>query len=204
VIKLTDKSKEILKKITIAFLVAISMATFSSGGRGKSYSQEDELLSQKTRNEIYQLIENNEGIHFREICRKLDKKMGVVQYHISVLEKSGLIRAVKDGRYKCFFSLKNNVNVYKPQQELTFEQKRTREGLIAAMKRDTPKSIINHLIKEGKASHQTLAEICGVSPQAITFHCQRLSNINLIQPTKIGRQKFYILPQEIQKIIKFI
>jgi predicted transcriptional regulator len=130
--------------------------------------------------------------------------MGVVQYHISVLEKSNFIRSVKDGLYKCFFSLKNKAEVYKPQQDLTFEQKRTREGLIAAMKRDTPKCIINHLIQQGKASHQTLAEICGVSPQAITFHCQRLSNINLIQPTKIGRQKYYILSQEIQKIIKFL
>lgn len=150
------------------------------------------------------MIENNEGIHFREICRKMNKKMGVVQYHISVLQKCNLIRSVKDGRYKCFFSTKNNPNVYKPHQEMDIEQKRIREELITSMKRKTQKMIINQLIQEELIYHQQLAKLCNVSPQAITFHCQRLINMKIIESVQNGHQKYYKLSDRSRKIVKFL
>ena len=51
------------------------------------------------------------------------------------------------------------------------------------------------------ASHQTLSSIANVSPQAITFHTQRLANFNIIKAEKNGRQKFYSLTDVAQRII---
>ncbi|MBD3351160.1 MAG: winged helix-turn-helix transcriptional regulator [Candidatus Lokiarchaeota archaeon] len=203
VISLSQKSRKVVRNVTIAFLVAVSMATFPNSGRCQKDFSDDEVLSQKTRCDIYTLIEENEGIHFRQICRKLNKKMGVVQYHISVLEKNKYIHYIKDGRYKCFFATKPN-GTFKSHQTLPYEERQTREHIIAAMKRNTPNKIIRYLNENDEASHQELAEICKVSPQAITFHCQRLTELDLIGSKKVGRRKFYLLPEEIQKLMAYI
>jgi predicted transcriptional regulator len=203
-----DNKKKIIRDLALAVLVALSMATYGTRRYGKghvSYNDSEDILSQQTRNDIYKLIEQNEGSHFRKICRELDKKMGVVQYHLNVLEKNGLIRSVKDGRYKCFFATsKGSSTDYKPQQDLNPEQKQVREIVITAMKRDTPKKIIDHLRENQHGSHQDLARISEVSPQAITFHCQRLLELGIIGSDKMGRQKYYSLSPAVVAILKFI
>jgi predicted transcriptional regulator len=191
------------------FIVAMSMATFTGRNvRGSSgYLTEDDILSQKTRSDIYQIIDENEGMHFRKICREIDKKMGVVQYHISVLEKNGLIRSVKDGRYKCFFSTrkgKSDATEYRPDLALSNDDKKLRESVVTAIKRKTPKKIIDEIIEKDKISHQELAKICEVTPQAITFHCQRLEKTGIIASIKVGRQKYYTLGEGIRPLLEFI
>jgi predicted transcriptional regulator len=177
------------------------MASFS--GRSKySRNYKEDILSQETRNSIFELIKQNEGLHFRKICRMLDKKMGVVQYHVSVLEKSGMIRSIRDGRYKCFFasdSLKNrNLS---PEQRNPVEDQ-LRETIVTSMRRKTPQVLIKHLARNNEASHQALSDAAGVSPQAITFHTQRLQNFNIIESKKDGRQKFYSLTTVANRIVQ--
>ncbi|MHA1394150.1 MAG: winged helix-turn-helix transcriptional regulator [Promethearchaeota archaeon] len=199
------KKESILSRITIAFIIATSMAILQTNGKAqKSIFDSDEILSQKTRANIYNLIRNNEGIHFREICRQLNKKMGVIQYHISVLEKHNYIKSVKNGRYKCFFVIKNDIMEYEPTKYLSNPQKQIRQNLIVAIKCKTPQTIINYLHENKEASHKTLAQICSISPQAITFHCQRLEKMDIISSKRVGREKFYYLNEEVIEIFKYI
>ncbi len=196
-----------MRDLTLAVLVGLSMASFSSRKYARGYSDStDDILSQQTRQDIYNLIKQNEGSHFRMICRDLDKKIGVIQYHIGVLEKNGLIRSVKDGRYKCFFATNKGTNSleYQPTMDLDSDQRILRESLITSMKRETPKKIIKYILENGEASHQILAKISSVSPQAITFHCQKLQKINIIQSIKVGRQKFYSISNSLNEIMKYI
>jgi len=181
-------------------LALACMASF--GGTRRRYGRDvkkEDVLDQQTRNAIYELIRSNEGLHFRRICRALDKKMGVIQYHTSVLEKNGLIRAIRDGRYKCFFVQEQASNV-SPEDRPSEEEKALREIIIASLRRKTPKVLISHLAKEKSASHQTLSTVAEVSPQAITFHCSRLQQFNIITSQKEGRQKFYMLSESARKI----
>ncbi|MFX0065318.1 MAG: hypothetical protein ACFFC7_24370, partial [Candidatus Hermodarchaeota archaeon] len=47
---------------------------------------------------VYRAIELNPGIHFRKLCRELNRKTGVIQYHLQVLElKENRIRSHQDG-----------------------------------------------------------------------------------------------------------
>ncbi|MHA1821678.1 MAG: winged helix-turn-helix transcriptional regulator [Promethearchaeota archaeon] len=198
--------KKIFREFIVAFLITMSMATFSSRARSSHGYNSNDVLAQQTRHDIYKLIEENEGMHFRMICRKLDRKMGVVQYHISVLEKEGLIRSVKDGRYKCFFVTNKNRDplVYRPYTELNQEQKKVRQNMVTSMRRVTPSNILTNLATHSKVSHQELAKLCNVSPQAITFHCQKLSNMGLIDSIKEGRQKYYTLTDAAKEILPYI
>ena len=203
------KSKKFIRHLTIALLISMSMVTIS--GTGKKYSRSSygtsDVLTQSTRNAIYQNILANEGTHFRKICRDMDRKAGVVQYHISILEKTGLVKSIQNGRYKCFFVTskgRDPSKLFEKKDELTFDQKSMREKVIAATKRETPKKIISHLNKKPNSSHQEIAQICGVTPQAITFHCQRLGALQLIDSFKVGRQKFYLLTESVSEIMPYL
>ncbi|MHA1109911.1 MAG: winged helix-turn-helix transcriptional regulator [Promethearchaeota archaeon] len=203
------KSKKFIRHLTIALLISMSMVTIS--GTGKKYSRSaygtSDVLTQSTRNAIYKNIKQNEGTHFRKICRDMDRKAGVVQYHISILEKKGLIKSIQNGRYKCFFVTnkgRDPTKHFEKKDELSFEQRSMREKVIAATKRETPKKIISHLNTKPNSSHQEIAGICGVTPQAITFHCQRLEQNLLISSYKVGRQKFYILTESVTQIMPYL
>src|SRR6056297_694190 len=112
----------------------ISMASFRKANSKREVT-EDNVLNQRTRREIYELIRNNEGLHFRSICRNLGRKMGVVQYHVSVLEKHGLIRSVRDGRYKCFFADNSESISNGDSENIGKERKRLRETVITSLRR---------------------------------------------------------------------
>jgi len=187
------------KALIILLLTTTCMASYGSTRRRCRDFKKEDVLEQGTRNTIYELIEKNPGLHFRKICRILDKKMGVVQYHIGVLEKIGLVRAIRDGRYKCFFA-DNDVNNNVSPDDRDPEKQHLRETIITSLRRKTPKTLITYLATETIASHQSLSTIAKVSPQAITFHTQRLQSFGIIESQKEGRQKFYTLSPSARQI----
>ena len=173
------------------------MASYGGSRRYSKEYQKQELLDQPTRSSIYELIKKNPGLHFRAICRVLNKKMGVVQYHISVLENATLIRAVRDGRYKCFFATnQKNVN----PEDRNPERERLSDFIKTNLRKTTPSKLIIHLVREDEASHQKLSQVADVSPQAITFHTKRLAQFGIIESSKEGRQKFYRLSNPAREI----
>ncbi|MHA1775656.1 MAG: hypothetical protein DRO88_01420 [Promethearchaeia archaeon] len=191
------------KNVASTALLCLCLAGLASYGGtrrrfGRDFKKED-ILDQGTRSAIYETILKNPGLHFRRICRILDKKMGVVQYHVSVLEKNGMIRSIRDGRYKCFFAEENMENL-PPEERPSEEIAALRESIITSLRRKTPQLLITHLAKETVASHQTLSNVAQVSPQAITFHTQKLQKEGIIKSEKQGRQKFYSLSEQARKI----
>jgi predicted transcriptional regulator len=65
------------------------------------------LLNQSTRMQVYSFVEANPGVHFRGVCSGLSMSIGVAQYHLGVLTKTGLISFFQDGRYKRYFRSKS-------------------------------------------------------------------------------------------------
>lgn len=63
------------------------------------------MPTQKTvREEILELIDNNPGLHFREIQRRTGTAVGQVEYHLYQLEKMDKIVIKKDGKLRRYFS----------------------------------------------------------------------------------------------------
>lgn len=61
------------------------------------------LLDQPMRRRLVDLIANRPGIHASELCREAGEPWGTVQYHLSLLHKGELVRAVEAGRERRFF-----------------------------------------------------------------------------------------------------
>ena len=69
------------------------------------------------REKVLNFIENNPGVHFREIQRQTGTAVGQLEYHLYSLEKEGVIKGRKDGKFVRFFSLsasalQNNIFFY--------------------------------------------------------------------------------------------
>jgi len=146
-------------------------------------------LEQDSRLRIYNVIKENQGIHLREICRKLDKKMGVIQYHIHVLEKANLIDSLKEGRYRRFFIHNDNgVN---------------QKIVMCFLQRESSRKILEYLLfNEDKTSHGELAEFLGISSQAITWHMKKLEGKGVVTFEKCGKQKYYMLTDLFEDIVR--
>ena len=117
-----------------------------------------------TREQIFALIEEQPGIHFRDICRQLEKEIGVVQYHVYILKKFDLITSMRDGRYTRYF-VKDKLLDSIAQQ------------VVAAWLRPIEKTILTRFVENENKATIPIKEIvdeCEVTPQAITWHLARM------------------------------
>ncbi len=143
-----------------------------------------------TRELVYSTIERNPGIHFRELCRVLDKQTGVIQYHLRVLEREGCIVGHRDGRYLRFFAA-NGENDAQTQE------------IASMLRRDTTGAIIEVLQEsDTPVNHGDIADKLGITSQAVTWNIAKLREADMIKATKDGRQKFYELTDSALECLK--
>ena len=127
---------------------------------------------QPTRLQIYNYIKANPGVHFRGICDALGLSVGVVQYHLGVLEHAGKITAYNDGQSKRYFE----AGAYT----------KTDIELISLMRHQTTAKILTILAQNDSALHKDIASSLGISPQALSWQMNHLKKIGLVNAEKEG------------------
>ena len=137
-------------------------------------------LDQATRQQVYDVIEQNAGIHLRGICHLLNRQMGVIQYHVYVLESANLIHSIKDGRYKRFFIT---------TRPLSLE----RQTILSLLQRKTTAKVIHLLVQHNGngISRGLIAQELNFTIQAITWHLQKLMDANVISLLKTNGKNYY-------------
>ena len=146
------------------------------------------LLDQPTRLEINNFIKNNPGIHFRGICDGLELSVGVVQYHLGVLEQASLITSYADGQNKRYFENGNFTT-----KDMT---------LISLIRHETAAKILVILSQNESVFHKDIAHNLGVSSQALTWQMNQLKKTGFINAEKTGINVEYSLNDA--NTIKFI
>jgi len=129
-------------------------------------------LNQPTRIEINNFIKSNSGVHFRGICDSLGLSVGVVQYHLSVLERAGFITGYAYGQNKRYFEASVFTN--------------TDMKLISLVRHETTAKILTTLSQNSSAIHKDIARSLGVSSQALTWQMNQLKKTGLINAEKKG------------------
>ena len=155
------------------FLLSSGQA-FSAGSASFQWGSSDRASNQasanfSTRATILQYIVENPGVYLRETAEFLLLPVAVVEYHVSVLEKSGQVEDFQNGRYKRFFA----AGVYGDMQK----------KVISQMRQDTPSKILAALASNASAgnSHTQLAKSLGITSQALTWQIGRLKALGLVR-----------------------
>ncbi len=131
------------------------------------YGDQVNPLNLTSRASIYEFIESNPGTHMRNICSNLGISIGQVQYHLERLSDYELIESEKESKYKRFFV----------SRVFTEFEKR----VLAYLRKPNAEKIIKYTSFGDGCSHQELAELLGVSSQAVTWHVQRLTEDMIIE-----------------------
>ena len=134
-----------------------------------------------TRTQIYNYIEGNPGVQFRGICAALSLPVGLAQYHLGVLVKSGLVSFVRDGRYKRFFLSKK----FSRKEMLT----------ISLLRHKTARKILEALLNKKQLSHGELAREVSITSQALTWQMKRLGKTEFVLQTNEGLRTIYSLDE---------
>ncbi|MDR0373577.1 MAG: winged helix-turn-helix transcriptional regulator [Nitrososphaerota archaeon] len=153
------------------------------------HSNSSHPLEQPTRQEIYSFIKDNPGVHFRGICSALHLSIGMVQYHLTVLEHADLVVVYNDGQTKRYFE----------DKLFTVEEMR----LFSLMRHETTSKIITILAQNESVVHRDIAFALNVSSQAVTWQMNQLKKAELISSEKTGVNIKYTLndPDTLKKIL---
>ena len=177
---------------------------------------ENEILNLEIRNEIYNFILKNPGLHLREISRRKNIPLGSLRYHINTLIKYELIVTKKDQKY-CRYYIKNSVGKY-DKDIINILRHETTLRIILMLCLPGPghiyKGVENY--KKYAKKHSTYEkiyskkEIKGITNNwgnsdsfyinkhrtTIASNLYKLKDLGLIEEIKVGREKKYRLTDE--------
>ena len=153
-----------------------------------TFSNIGQLPVNSTRADIYTYIKDNPGVQFRGICSSLGISVGLAQYHLGVLVKSGLVSFIRDGRYKRFFASKN------------FSRKEML--MISLLRHKTARKILETLLNKKRLSHGELAGEVAITSQALTWQMHALEKTKLVQQTDEGMKTVYWLDETALSMLK--
>ncbi|MBZ5529387.1 MAG: winged helix-turn-helix transcriptional regulator [Acidobacteriia bacterium] len=156
---------------TLTFPSAINLAV--------PLAEKPPLPDNLTRNAILDFVSANPGVQFRAICSGLGLSVGVVQFHLAVLQKAGFVSYIRKGKFKRFFAA----------GKFTRKQMET----IATLRLSTVKNILKALLEGKRLSHHELSARVSISSQGLTWQMSRLRETGLIQETKNGLNVAYTL-----------
>ena len=141
-----------------------------------------------TRGEIMAYILVNPGVYLREMSEDLGLAMGVVQYHTWVLSKNGEIEECRTGRYRRFFGAAKYGEI-----------ERT---VISLLRQGTAGRILTLLSDGPPLTHMKLADLLGISSQALTWHMKRLESMGILEPSTLQGGRTYRLLEAVAQQVR--
>jgi len=141
-------------------------------------------MADDTRKRILDLIRESPGVHFREISRRLDIAMGVVEYHIHHLIKAEEIVARREGRYQRYYAEGKHGSAEKKA--------------LAYLRKGVPRSIIIHLMTHPGCRHRDIKEALDLTGSTLTFHLQNLVRDRIVlEREESGSKHYYIVDKDL-------
>lgn len=128
-------------------------------------------LENKMRELIYEYIELYPGENYTAIKKTLGLANGTLVYHLKILKKENLIRAVSEGRYKRFYPIDSG--------ELDRSKIYDHEGM--QMLTELQRKIIEKIEEEPEISQVEVARSLGVSRQLINYHITKLVKAGVLK-----------------------
>lgn len=167
---------------TVGLLGALAYALQRYGTLGAlplfSRIARSELLENKLRSDIFELIRASPGINVSEISRRLDIAWGTTTHHLHKLRAEKLVAIRLVARQKCYFL---NGGTFTPREM----------DVMGAVKQPTARRIADYLVSHGAVRHQDLVTALGLSPALVSYHLSKLTHSGIVQGQREGRHSVF-------------
>lgn len=129
---------------------------------------------------VLEVIHSNPGIQFRDLMKQTGMKNGVLSHYVNKIESSGMIHVERNPRQTKFFPL----HIRDSDQKI-----------ISALRKETPKKIILHLMSEGdKGVEFSIIPIkIGKSPSTVSLYLSQLVDDEIISVRLENKRKKYFI-----------
>ena len=141
----------------------------------------DEILENENRRKIYDIIEENPGIHLRELQRVLDTPLTTLEYHLSYLVRRNIIYSENDLHFKRYYA--------KPLEK---EDKK----VIAALRQKRLREIVLLVLSKEKVKYQFLSEYLKLPNSTLSFYLKYLADNGILAKEKVGYETLYTVKDE--------
>lgn len=127
-----------------------------------------ELLDHDKRDAIYQHVDENPGIHVRQLQRELELKNGTMFHHLRMLEDQDMVRSVEDGMYRRYYL--------------------TGQAPDDAGTPSTAQRVARAIVADPGSTNQQLAEALDVEPSTVHYHVDNLAEEGRVRKERDGRK----------------
>ncbi|WP_303299575.1 winged helix-turn-helix transcriptional regulator [Haloferax volcanii] len=154
------------KRATLRRFAALGAATPLVGLGGGDDGEDDSSGSSDARDAIVGYVASTPGAHFSKVRDDLQLGTGETQYHLRNLVDDDTLEVSRDGDYKRFF----------PAGRFSeFEQ-----VTLGYLRRDTPRGMLVHLLRDPAATGSELAALLGVSRATVSTYAKELDAVGLL------------------------
>lgn len=134
----------------------------------------DDPLQLENRKRIYECVRGNPGLHFREIQRRVNMPIGVLDYHLNYLAQKGLVTVTKQEGFSRYY----------PGGQIGADKMR----LLACLRQEIPRGIVLFLLRNPGATHGQLLENFVISGGTLSYHIKKLVSKGAVKLEKKGRE----------------
>ncbi|HEV8359559.1 MAG TPA: winged helix-turn-helix transcriptional regulator [Candidatus Thermoplasmatota archaeon] len=139
--------------------------------------QREEAMLNGRRNQLYELVRSDPGIHLSDLVRRSGLGWGAALYHLSVLEKNRVLVVHAEGGFKRYFA-----NGAQSHHDLP---------RIAALRHGAAKALYEAVHAWPGKSGRELADTLGLSPSTLARASERLEDAGLVRRVRAGRRMLY-------------
>jgi predicted transcriptional regulator len=141
----------------------------------------EEILENENRRRIYSLIEENEGIHLRELQRLLGMPLTTLEYHLSYMSRKKIIYGEKESQFRRYYT--------KP---LDREDKK----LLSALRQKKIREIVLVVMASKGAKYQYIADYLKLPFSTLSFYLKYLVEKGILDREKISYETVYKVVDE--------
>lgn len=123
------------------------------------------------RSRLYVLVQDYPGLHVRELSRRLDSPVRMIEYHAAALLKEGILEDRREGAYQRLFPSRRELPLTDAEREA-----------LGILRMPVPLSIVLTLLdaRDG-LSHAEVCKRTGASKANASHHLKRLQECGLVQ-----------------------
>jgi predicted transcriptional regulator len=139
------------------------------------------------RRRILSLVNQYPGLHLRELQRRALTSAMLVEYHLNVLERLGLVTSQEEGGYRRFF----------PAKDARLPLGKTEKVWLGLLRQPVPLGIALYLVENPLAAHKDLADVVPVTKSTLTYHLKNMESAGLVvREPPVGGRAFKLADAE--------
>jgi len=138
----------------------------------------EEAIALGVRRKIYNTVNRNPGLHFREIQRRTMVATGALQYHLDFLSKRHLLRTIKDGKFVRYYSIRG-------------KQLGEDERLMGVLRQYSLRRIIVFLLTKRKATNVQISKNVSLSPSTTSWHLDKLVQFGIVGKRQSAKKTYF-------------